>query len=73
MKTYEIDYSFTLPDGGSVVLNADSLEHAEALGVLHIKEVYPDAVNIEIDAVREVKSITREEIDNLTEGKTVLS
>lgn len=54
MKDYEIDFEFMIPDGGTVVLPADDLEHADQVGVDYVKDIFPEATKIKISGVREV-------------------
>lgn len=56
MQTYEIGFSYNVPEWSTVTLDADTPEQAEDMGREHAHEAYPDVQNIEIDFVREIKN-----------------
>lgn len=54
MAAYEIDGSYKIKEWASVTLNANDVDHAEDLAKEYFTETYPDAEDLEIDAIREV-------------------
>ncbi len=52
---YEVDFSYVEPRFGQVETDADAKENAEADALDYIKQFYPEAMDIKIEAVREVK------------------
>ena len=54
MKQYEVDFSFRMPEWGSVILEAVDKDEAEEFALEHVREAYPDATNIDIDDVKEI-------------------
>lgn len=52
MSTYEVDYSVLLPEFGALNIEADSPDDAELEAIKQLKDMYPDARNIEIEMVR---------------------
>lgn len=54
---YEIDYDYSIREGGSVTLNAENPDDAEKASQDYIKELYDDVFDIEIIEVREVKEL----------------
>lgn len=52
---YDVEFSYNLPEWGNVELDADNPEDADRLAFDYIRNSFPDAVNIEITSVREVK------------------
>lgn len=53
MPIYEADYSFKLLDGGTLILTADNIEDAELETLEYVKETFPDALEIEVDTIKE--------------------
>ena len=55
MTNYDIDYSYKIPEWGTISnIMANDLDDAEAVAYETIKKLYPDIVDVEIDAVREL-------------------
>lgn len=53
MGTYEVDFTYDMPEWGSVELeDIDDKEDAEVHALAYIKTTYPDVTNIKIEAVR---------------------
>jgi hypothetical protein len=52
---YEVDFSYVEPRWGQVEINADDADTAEADALDYIKKFYPEALDIKIDAVKEIK------------------
>lgn len=57
MAAFEVDFTYRLEEYGFEVLEANDAEQAEDFAKEHILSLYPDIVDIEIDAVREVTHI----------------
>lgn len=51
---FEVDFRFKTQEWGTVELPASNADEAEMFAETYVKENYPDAVDIEIDGVREV-------------------
>jgi len=53
MTTYKVDFSYSVPEWSDVTFEAPSEEVAkkEAFGI--ISDLYPEAIDIEIDSVTE--------------------
>lgn len=54
MYNYEADYSILLPEFGVLNIEADSPDDAELEAIRQLKEIYPDARNIEIEMVKKI-------------------
>ena len=54
MYNYEVDYSVLLPEFGVLNIEADSPDDAELEAIRQLKEIYPDARNIEIEMVKKI-------------------
>ena len=55
MPNFEVDYSYDMPEYATFVVNGvDSKEEAENQTKNYVEDTYPEARNIQIDAVREV-------------------
>lgn len=54
MTTYSIDYSYSVPEWGNLVTDADSKDEAEDLFHAEIARLYPEAYDIEITEIKEV-------------------
>lgn len=55
MVAYEIDISYDLPRDEFIVINAEDAEDAEFKAIEDIKTLEPDARNIIIENIKEVK------------------
>lgn len=51
---YEVDYTFKVEEFGSLDLEADDDDHAESLARQTIAELYPDAMQVVIEEIKEV-------------------
>ncbi len=56
MVAYEVDISYDLPQDEFILINADDLEDAEFKAIDDIKNLVPDARNIIIENIKEVKN-----------------
>jgi hypothetical protein len=57
MTLHRVEYSYHLPEWGSMEIDMDpaiDLSEKEALALAEIKEVYDDIENIEISEVKEI-------------------
>jgi len=52
MSLYEVDYSVLLPEFGVLNIEENSSDEAELEAVQKLKDMYPDARDIEIEMVR---------------------
>jgi len=57
MTSYEVNFSYKLPEWGTVTLEAKDLQEAEELALEYVEESYPDVENIEVDAIREITNV----------------
>lgn len=55
MAKYEVDYSYSVPEWGTVTLSADNPDEAEEIALEQIKELDPDILNITVEAVKELQ------------------
>lgn len=55
MTFYDIEFTGKLQEWGNVELEADDVEQAEQYAREHILEVYPEYMDVEIEAVKELK------------------
>ena len=55
MPMYEVDFSYKLPEWGSVTLEANDVDEAEQLGREYVTDSYQDIEDVEIESVRELK------------------
>ena len=53
---YQVDFSYTVPEWSDVTLQADSEDEAKEKARQIIDELYPEAMDIEIDNVRQIAS-----------------
>jgi hypothetical protein len=54
LTKYQIDYSYQVPEWGTIDLPADNEEQAREFALEQIKELYPEILEIQIDKVRVV-------------------
>lgn len=54
MKQFEVDFSYDIKEWGTVILNIDNEDDASAEALDYVRETFPDALNIEIDEVKEI-------------------
>jgi uncharacterized protein Veg len=54
---YEVDFDYSVREGGSVTLHANNPDDAEFKAKEHIKEIYEDVFDVEIVEVREVSEL----------------
>lgn len=55
MTKYEGDFSFKLDEFGTIAdIEAIDVEDADAQIMEYVRETYPDASNISVDAIREM-------------------
>lgn len=52
---YDVEFSYKLPEWGNVELEAIDADEAETLAERYVKETFPDAMDVEVTSVREVK------------------
>jgi hypothetical protein len=55
MPTYDIEFSYKLPEWGSVTLQADDKEQAELFAREYVIDSFEDVVDLSIDEINEVK------------------
>ena len=51
---YQIDYSYQVPEWGTIELNANSPEEAEGLALVEIKQLFPEVLEIQVDTIKEI-------------------
>ena len=51
---YDVDYSFKTEQCGIVLIEADDPEQASLFAREYVIEEFPEAMNIEIDSVKEI-------------------
>lgn len=56
MPQFEVDYTYKIKEYGVVTVDADNITEAEEQGIEFVKELYTDISDVEVDAVREIKS-----------------
>lgn len=54
MAFYEIDFTYDVEEYGTVVLEADDKDFAEADAIEYVKETYSDVKNITLDEIKEI-------------------
>jgi hypothetical protein len=52
MPNYEIDYSYTIREGGATKLTAEDAAEAQFLALQYVRETFDDVENVEIDGIR---------------------
>jgi len=57
MTRYEVNFSYKLPEWGTVTLEAKDLQEAEELALEYVEESYPDVEDIEVDVIREITNV----------------
>jgi hypothetical protein len=57
MPYFEVDYEYKIPEWGTVELEADSAEQADQSGREYVYDIIPDAVDITINNIKEIKEI----------------
>lgn len=55
MTKFMVEGSYNIPEWFDVELEADSKEEAEKEALRNIEMSYPEAIDVEVDLVREVK------------------
>lgn len=53
---YEVEFAYNVPEWSTVELDAATKEDAELEADTIIKDLYPEAINIEILGVKEIKN-----------------
>lgn len=56
MPNYEVDYSYDIEEYATYVTMADNQDEAENLTQRYVSDTFPQAKNIQVDAVREVQA-----------------
>jgi len=56
MSFYEVDFSYKVEEFGTVSVEADDTEQAEAFAREYVYETYPDTLDVTID---DIKAINR--------------
>jgi hypothetical protein len=56
MTMYEVEFAYNVPEWSTVELDAATKEDAELEADTIIKDLYPEAINIEILGVKEIKN-----------------
>jgi len=54
MPFYEVEYDYTIRDGGVVTIQGDNVEHAETVAREYVKETFLDVSDVEIITVKEI-------------------
>ena len=54
MSTYQVSYSYEIPEWGTIELEADSEDQARELAMDEIEFSYPEINNIEISKVEQM-------------------
>ena len=54
MTTYTVDYSYTVEEFDSTVVEADDEEQAEMFALEYVRETYPERIQITIDKVTRI-------------------
>lgn len=57
MLNYEVDYSYDIEEYSTYVLDAANAEMAEDETRRYVSDTFPQAKNIQIDAVREIPAV----------------
>ncbi len=55
MKDWNVEYDYTMRTGGAMTFQAETRDEAESLGYDYVRETYPDAIDIEVVEVDEIK------------------
>lgn len=55
MKQFEIGFTYKIEEFGTVELEAVDDFEADEFAREHVREAYPDALNVEIDYIKEIK------------------
>lgn len=56
MAYYSVDFSYKIEEWGSIELEADSADQADELGREHVYVTFPEATDITVDAIKEIKT-----------------
>lgn len=54
MPMYAAEFSYDIEEYGTVTLEADSLDQADAEVQEHIREAYPDVKNVNVEVLKEI-------------------
>lgn len=54
MTLYAVDFTYVLPEFGSIEFNAENEKEAEEMAIDYIAETYPEAEDLQIEEVRKV-------------------
>lgn len=52
---YQVDFSYTVPEWSDVTLQADSEDDAAEQAKKIIEQLYPEAIDVEIDNIRQIE------------------
>ncbi len=52
MTKYQIEYSYQVPEWGTIELNADNKDEAEGLAYIEIKQLFPEVLDVQVDSVK---------------------
>lgn len=52
---YRVDYSYSVPYWGDIELDTDSVAEAEEEALRHIEMMFPEAIDIELTEVNELR------------------
>lgn len=55
MKDWNVEYDYTRRDGGAMTFAAETRDEAEAFGYEYVRATYPEAIDIEVVEVDEIK------------------
>lgn len=53
--SFEVDYSYKITEGGSTIVDTNDRQEAEDMAYDYVRDTFPEAYDIDIEAVREVK------------------
>lgn len=56
MPNYEVEYEYKITEWGAVELQADNPDQADEFGREYVYETIPDATDITVNSVREIKN-----------------
>lgn len=55
MPNYEVDFSYNVREGDSIILNdIESVEEAEFQGLQYARDTYPDVTGITVDMIKTI-------------------
>jgi hypothetical protein len=55
MSTYNVSFTYDLPEWGDITLDAKDAEEASELALDQIEALYPEALNVDITKVKEIQ------------------